>query len=213
MKSWMAMLVAMGVGVVSASAQLPTYEEVSPDLGVDLQVAMPGVGDYDLFEYGLTAELQFRDMVSAPWGYLLAIGYGEWVSDSGATKPGSNLYDFDGNLEVIPFGGSALYQVYQSDEITVTLDAGIRYLSTVSQITARNRDASPTERFEIDADDGIVYRFGAGADYALSPDFIWSVGLAYQGDIEKADISTSIGPARDLVMEAFIFSTALRLPF
>jgi hypothetical protein len=213
MKSWMAVLVAMGVSVGTVSAQLPTYEEVSPDLGVDLQVAMPGVGDYDLFEYGLTAELQFRDMVSAPWGYLLAIGYGEWASDSGANSPGSNLYDFDGNLEVIPFGGSVLFQAYQSDACNIILDAGIRYLSTVSQITARNSDSSPDQRFEIDADDGIVYRFGVGADYAISPDFIWSAGLAYQADIEKAEISTSLGPARDLVMEAFIFSTALRLPF
>ncbi len=212
MKKWLSCLAVLGLAASTVSAQLPTYEEISPDLGVNLQLFVPA-GDYDLYEYGFGAEIQFRDMVSAPWGYLLAIGYNEWSTDNNAKNPGSNLYDFEGNLEVVPFGGSVLFLAYNENDISVTLDAGIRYLSTVSKITARNSDSSPDVRYDLDADDGMVFRLGATADYLISPDFIWSAGVAYQGDIKKADLSTELGPARDNVMEAFVFETALRLPF
>lgn len=213
MNKWLSVFAMLGLGVSAATAQVPTYEEISPDIGVSIQIAAPGVGDYDLYELGLGAELQYRDMVSAPWGYLLAIGYSEWSTDANAKKPGSNLYDFDGNLEVIPFGGSVLYQVYREDNLSVTLDLGLRYLSNGSKITARNSASSPDVRYDVDIDDSIIYRFGVGADYAISPDLIWSAGVGYQGDFKEAEMTTELGPARDNVMEAFVFETALRLPF
>ena len=213
MNKWLSILAVLGLGVAAASAQLPTYEEISPDIGISVQLSAPGVGDYDLYDYGFGAELQFRDIVSAPWGYLLAIGYSEWTTDENAKKPGSNLYDFDGNLEVIPFGGSVLYQVYNEDSVSVTLDLGLRYLSNGSKITARNSDSSSSERYDVDIDDSIIYRFGVGADYVINPDVIWSAGVGYQGDLKEGDMSTELGPARDNVMEAFVFETALRLPF
>jgi hypothetical protein len=213
MKKWMFLFSAAALSSTIAMAQVPTYEEVSPDLGVSVQLAMPGAGDFDLYEYGLGAELQFRDFVSAPWGYLLAIGYSEWTTDSDAKNPGSNLYDFDGNLAIIPFGGSVLYKVYNEESLSVVLDVGVRYLSTESDITARNSDSPPDKRFELDYDDAMIYRLGVSADYVLSPDFIWSTGIGYQGDLMKADITTELGPARDNVMESFVFETGIRLPF
>jgi len=213
MNKIMMVLAGLGVSMSTAMAQVPSYEEVSPDLGVSFQLAMPGVGDFDLYEYGFGAELQFRDFFDAPWGYLIAIGYSEWASDNDATKPGANLYDYEGNLEVIPFGASVLYQVYNEENLSVVLDVGIRYLSTVSDITARNSDSSPDQRFELDIDDAIIYRFGVAADYVLSPDFIWSNGIGYQSDLNKADITTELGPAEDNVMESFFFESAIRLPF
>ena len=213
MNKLMLLVAGLGVGVSTAMAQVPSYEEVSPDLGLSIQLAMPGVGDFDLYENGIGAELQFRDIVDAPWGYLLAIGYSEWASDSGARDPGANLYDFDGNLEVIPFGASVLYQAYSEEALSVTIDVGVRYLSTVSKITARNSDSSPDQRFDLDIEDALIYRLGVAADYVLSPDFIWSNGIGYQSDLKKADISTELGPAEDNIMESFFFETAIRLPF
>jgi hypothetical protein len=211
-KQMLAGAVALMICSSVSMAQVPTYVEASPDLGVSIQAAFPGVGDYDLYDYGIASELQFRDWFNHPWGYLIALGYGEWTTDKNASSPGSNLYDFDGNLEIVPFGASALYQIYNENALSITLDVGIRYLSTVSQITARNSDDATGRRFDVDIDDSMIARFGVSADYMLNENVIWSFGLGYQGDLTNADVSTELGPARDNIMEAFFLETALRIP-
>jgi len=208
---FIAALLALAAGM-SARAQVPSYIEVSPDLGPQIQIALPGAGDFGLYESGVGMELQFRDWVNQPWGYLLAIGYAEWQADSGATKPGANFYDYDGDLEIIPFGASAIYQVFSDDDLSVTLEAGFRYLIMDSKIDARNSDQSPTERYDLDIGDSIVARFAGDVEYVLSKDFIGAVGLAYQLDTKRGDIDTDLGPARDNIMESFILELSLRMP-
>jgi len=200
------------IASASAIAQVPAYVEPSPDLGPQIQIAVPGAGDYDLYESGVILELQFRDWVSDPWGYLLSIGYGEWQSDSGATKPGANLYDFDGDIEIAPFGASLLYRMYASDELSVILEAGLRYFATDSKITARNSEQSPDNRYDVSIDDAIVGRAGVSADYVLNEDFVLSGGIAYQQDVDKGSLSTELGPGEDNSFEAFIVEFALRMP-
>lgn len=196
----------------SALAQVPSHVEASPDLGPQIQIALPGAGDYDLYDSGLTLELQFRDWVGDPWGYLLAIGYGEWQASDDAEKPGANLYDFDGDIEVVPFGASILYKMYEDDAWSITIEAGLRYFATDSKITARNSDQPPANRYDVEIDDSIVGRVGVSADYVLSEDFILSLGIAYQKDIEEGDLSTELGPGVDNSFESFIIETALRMP-
>lgn len=212
-KQWLIGSAMLFASTSISMAQVPTYIEASPDLGFSIQAAFPDDSDYDLYKHGLTAEMQFRDWFNHPWGYLLAIGYGEYASDSGATKPGSNLYDFDGSLEIIPFGASVLFQLYNEGNLSASLDAGVRYLSTESEISAKNSDDGTNKRFDLDYDDAIIYRIGASADYILSPDFILSVGAGYQDDITAAEVSTELGPVTDSSMKAFFLETALRMPF
>jgi len=205
-------LVAATLISTSAMSQVPTYVEASPDLGPQLQIAFPGAGDYDLYESGVILELQFRDWVSEPWGYLLAIGYGEWQADDGATKPGADLYDFDGDIEIVPFGASLLYKIHESDEFSVVLEAGVRYFATDSKITARNSGQSPDIQYDVSIDDSIVGRLGVSADYVLNEDFILSGGIAYQHDIEEGDLSTELGPGEDNRFESFVIDIAIRMP-
>jgi hypothetical protein len=203
---------ALSLGALTASAQLPTYDEVAPDLGLSLELALPGIGDFDLYESGLGVNLQFRDLFSAPWGYAFSIGYGSWSADSGARDPGANLFDFDGDMEVIPFGASVLYQLHTSDTLNVVLDGGLRYYVNDADITARNRDEGGNRRFALDIDDNVVVRVAVGGDYALTPDLTWSFGVGVQIDVTEGDITTSLGPAEDNRMEALFFETGLRMP-
>lgn len=205
-------IIAAIVASTAAIAQVPAYVEPSPDLGPQIQIALPGSGDYDLYESGVILELQFRDWVSDPWGYLLSIGYGEWQADSGADKPGANLYDFDGDIEIAPFGASLLYRVYESNDLSVILEAGLRYFATDSKITARNSEQSPNTRYDVSIDDAVVGRASVSTDYVLNEDFILSGGIAYQQDVDEGSLSTELGPGEDNSFEAFIVEIALRMP-
>lgn len=195
---------------IPAFAQVPSGVELSPDLGVAAIIDFPGSGDYDLFDYGLTAELQFRDWASYPWGYAITIGYGEWTTDRKATSPGAALYDFSGSMEVVPFGGSLLYSLYDNGSWRILLDAGVRYSAVDSKIKARNRDEGGTRKYNVDIDDSMQYTLSTGMDYTISPDISWSLGLGYRGDLTRGDLSTERGAGRDVVMESFFLGAALR---
>jgi hypothetical protein len=184
---------------------------VSPDLGPAVQVALP-TGDYDLYEAGVMVELQFRDWVNAPWGYLLAIGYGEWRADEDAEDPGPNLYDYDGELEVVPFGGSLILKAYEGQDIAITLEAGVRYFITDSSITARDTAQSPDNEYTVSVDDSLVFRAGASLDYVISPDYILSLGGSYLTDIDEGSVSTELSSATDNSFESLVFEVALRMP-
>ncbi len=201
-------LLMLGTGF--ARAQVPSTVEVSPDLGIAVVTDMPGTGDYDLYDLGLTAELQFRDWARHPWGYAMAIGYGEWTTDRSADSPGSRLYDFEGNLEIVPFGVSALYKAYADPTWSLIFEAGARYIVADSKIDARNYDQDPENRYNLTIDDSLLFTAGANADYAISPDIICSFGLGYRSDIIRGEVNTEFGPARDNIMESLYFSAVIR---
>jgi len=203
--------VMLGFSTFETRAQLPSRDEVSPDIGLVAVFDTPGIGDYDLYTYGLGAELQFRDWVSYPWGYSIALGYSEWATDKNAGSPGSNLYDFDGKLEIVPFGGSVLYHAYAGDSWDVSLDGGIRWLANDSKITARISGQDPENIYDVDVGDAIHMLLGVNADYKLSADILWSVSAGYRTDISRGSLSTELGPARDSIMESFVFTTGLRI--
>lgn len=198
---------------VQTQAQLPSRDEVSPDIGLVAVFDMPGIGDYDLYTFGIGAEVQFRDWVNHPWGYSLAIGYSEWSVDENADSPGSQFYDYDGKLEVVPFGGSVMYNAYSGESWNLSLDGGLRWLAIDSKISARNAAHDPTERYDVNVGDAVHMLLGVKADYNLSADVMWSVGAAYRTDISRGSISTELGPARDSIMEAFTFETGLHIRF
>lgn len=207
------LLYVLAFSAVEANAQLPSRDEVSPDIGLVAVFDLPGIGDYDLYKYGIGTEVQFRDWVSHPWGYSLAIGYGEWAADSNARSPGSQLYDFDGKLEVVPFGGSVMYNTFTGESWTLSLDGGIRWLAIDSKISARNTSQDPATRYDVNVGDAIHVLLGVKADYNLSPDVLWSIGTGYRTDVSRGDVSTELGPARDSIMEAFSFETGLHIRF
>jgi len=213
MKNIPAFVLSVIMAAGAAHAQLPSGVEAAPDLGLAVQVDFPGMGNFDLYDYGIIAELQFRDMIAHPWGYLVTIGYGDWSANRSATKPGASLYDFSGSLEVVPFGGSLLFSAYSDPSWSVILEAGLRYMALDSKIKARNADEGGNKKFTVDIDDALLLHTAVTADYLFSPDVIWSFGVGYRYDLIRGDISTEYGTARENIMESFFLETALRLPF
>lgn len=211
MKTMRSMLLLAAVVLVApfTRAQVPSSLEVPPDIGVVAQVDLPGAGDYDLYDFGLSAILQFRDWVSYPWGYALNLGFGEWTVNRNANNPGSGLYDFSGTLEVVPFGGSIIYSLYDDGPWRILADAGLRYVAIDSKITARQTGEGST-RYGVDVEDAFLYTLSTGVEYIFSPDVSWSLGLGYQSDITKGEVSTSLVKARDSIMESFFLTAALR---
>ncbi len=201
------------LGVMNTAAQPPRPTTTAPDVGVSLQVDFPGAGNYDLYDYGIIAEIQFRDWFSGPWGYELALGYGDWKANRNASRPGASLYDFSGSLEIIPVGGGLLYHLYANETLSLILNAGLRYMINDSSIKARNRDEGGTRTFNVDIGDALLFSGAVNVDYAFNPDIIWSAGLGYRTDISRGSLKTEWGSARDSIMESFFLETALRIKF
>ena len=201
------------LGVVShAQAQVPTRVEASPDVGASLQVVFPGAGNYDLYDSGVAIEVQFRDWFSDPWGYALSIGYGIWSTDRNAKRPGAGLTDFSGDLEIVPFGASALYRVHYDRDLSIVLDVGLRYIIADSSIKARYAPENSDKKYPVRIDDSILARFAAGLDYRITDNLIWSFAVGYYYDLDRGDLSTERGKARENIMESVYAETGLRFP-
>ncbi|HMP90755.1 MAG TPA: outer membrane beta-barrel protein [Kiritimatiellia bacterium] len=213
MKSALFITTVCLIGLVSsASAQLPSRVEASPDIGLSLQVVFPGAGNYDLYDSGVSVEAQFRDWFNDPWGYALAIGYGRWSTDRNAKRPGAGLTDFSGDLEIVPFGASALYRFHYDRDLSVVLDVGLRYIIADSKIKASYAPEGGTRRYPVKIDDSVLARFAVGVDYRITDELIWSFNAGYYYDLDRGDLSTEIGKARENIMESFYVETGLRLP-
>ena len=208
-----AVFILLSFGAERAMAQGYEVVERAPDVGFALQLDIPGRGNFDLYDVGLTGNVEFRGWFNDLLGYGLSIGYGQWSTESGATKPGARLFDYSGDLQVIPLTASLKYALFIDDAWDLILDLGLTYMIVDSDITARNRDQSGTRRFKVDIGDTVQLKPSIGADYHAADNLIWSFALGYRQDISRGSIRTELGPARDNIMESFYFETAIRLAF
>lgn len=210
---FLAILTLTALSTTRAVAQLAPAVERLPDVGLALQLDVPGRGNFDLYDYGLTAKVQFRGWFMDDFGYGLSIGYGQWSTDRSAKRPGARLFDYSGNLQVIPVSASLRYAVFLDETWDLILDLGLTYMFVDSDITARNLDQSGTRRYKVSVGDAIQLTPAIGADYHAADNLIWSFAVGYRHDLSRGSIRTELGPARDNVMESFFFETALRLTF
>ncbi len=199
--------------VERATAQWAPAVERAPDVGVALQLDVPGRGNFDLYDYGLTGKLQFRGWFTEDIGYGLSIGYGQWSTDRNPRRPGARLFDYSGNLQVVPITASARYALFLDEAWDLVFDLGLTYMLVDSDITARNMDESGTRRFKVSVGDAIQLTPAIGADYHAADNLIWSFLVGYRHDLSRGSIRTELGPARDNIMESFFFETALRFAF
>lgn len=181
------------------------------DIGAEVRFDLTDVGDNDLYDFGLGFALQYRHWFSEPLGYALSLGYSEYSVNRDASHPGANLYDFEGSLNLVPFGASLLYKLFADVNWRLYLDAGIRYLAVDSSITARNLDRPASERLKVNIDDSFLFTGSLNADYAINQDFQLTMGAGYSSDITRGETSTSLGAAADNIMESFALFIALRL--
>lgn len=159
-----------------------------------LVVQFPGTGDFDLYDIGFGAELQYRNWHFDPIGWALSAGFGTWEANEDCRKLGRIHTDFDGSVATIPLGVSALFYLYGTQDFSLLLEAGLRYVIVDADVDfIREGNLSST----LDIDDSVLGLLALEADYYVSRQFMVFGGLGYQQDIVRGEIQTPTGPLRD----------------
>ncbi|MBP7829876.1 MAG: hypothetical protein KA248_08165 [Kiritimatiellae bacterium] len=164
-----------------------------------LVIQFPGTGDFDLYDIGFGAEIQYRNWALDPFGVAFSVGYVQWEANEDCYKLGRIHTDFDGSVTTIPLGVSGLLYLYGSQNFSLILEAGLRYLVTDSDITF-NRIVETEEGkvpSSLEVDDSVIGLLALEADYYISKQALIFGGVGYQQDIERGAIDTPTGPLRD----------------
>lgn len=184
-----AMLVT--VSVVSVFADQPKRES---DIGLNATYYKPGKDDRYGNGYGADAQMRFWHNQSV--GLALSIGAASWQVDEqeeivsdGFTAVGMSI---DGDVTLIPLGGSLLFKPVNDDKISLSLEAGLRYVIVDSGVDAEVAAANATGALvamkdTVEIDDGVVGVLGANIEGRVSKTTSLFAGIGYQFDIVKGD--------------------------
>lgn len=170
---------------------------------------LPGTGDFDLYDYGLGLELQYRNWYFNPFGWSVSLGIASWEANSGCTDLGRAEHrDFDGTVTLVPVGLSGLFQLYSSETFNLLVEAGVRYVwvdADVDFVRVVQQDKGDPKAIpsRLEIGDGWLGVLAVEADYYVTERFLLFGGLGYQQDIVRGDIETPAGPLRDNELSAF----------
>jgi hypothetical protein len=203
--------------VVSASAPAGQWEAVG------------ALGTYfpsdDLWEsYTIGGEVKGAYWITPQWGVALAAGLVEWDMDQTEAISDIVSLGLSGEVLYVPMGVSILARLEadKKSRLTVLLEGGVRYMFCHAKVEARRTTIIPgddpdVESFEIDCDDGIVGRLGAGIEWALDDSQQAAKLLlagGYQFDLDKGEAEDDgwLGFSEDLSLEAFFVEIGLVIP-
>lgn len=98
----------------------------------------------------------------------------------------------DGDVTLIPLGGSILFRPVNDDKIALTIEAGVRYVIVDSQAEVEIAAVDffgdlVAAKDTIDIDDGVVGVIGANIEGKISEQVSLLAGLGYQFDLKKGD--------------------------
>lgn len=187
----------LGCGLAQAADSEP--DSWMNEVEGGLVVQFPGTGDFDLYDIGFGAEIQYRNWALDPFGVAFSVGYVQWEANEDCYKLGRIHTDFDGSVTTIPIGVSGLFYLHGSQNFSLILEAGLRYLVTDSDITF-NRIVETEEGkvpSSLEVDDSVIGLLAIEADYFISKQALIFGGAGYQQDIERGAIDTPTGPLRD----------------
>jgi len=185
--------------VVFAAEQQSNPWEVK--LGGDY--LFPGSKTWDK-AYGAQAQMIYR--WTTGWGIGLSAGLQQWAINEESSSHGGYIegvvpYGYathmTGNANMIPLGLSGLYAIPIGDRVRIDLECGLRYIfvnSSVEQSEALVLDGGNTRyaylfKSDVDIGNGLVGFAGVNIDVKLTDMFKVFVGVGYQLDVSKGDLT------------------------
>lgn len=227
MKSLMIMAILSALAVASAFSQenaMPTDniqgKALSTEITGTLQYIMPD--DDDTYDSGFGAEGQIRFWENANVGFALAGGIASWdineqeiVESDGFTAIGASI---EGSILMVPIGGSILVRSMLADNLSLTLEGGLRYVIVESDAQMEFAVANARGVFvggsaDIEIDNGIIGLVAANIEAELSPGVSLLCGFGYQFDIAKGDAKWMGEDLEENELKAFFLRAGIALVF
>jgi len=178
--------------------------------------------DRDNFKTGVGGEIQLRAWISDTVGVLVAGGGSSWearpereIQQVGGTLQGSEI---SGNVTLIPVGGSLILRDGAQGSSTVTLELGVRqvFAETQVDITLASLDADGAIRLEksaLEIDDSIIALAEAQVATKFGPASSLFLGVGYQWDVVKGDVSFNGNKIGENEWESLFFRAGLIVSF
>ena len=209
----LALVVLLGCLSTGAMAELVTKGDYGLELRGNVNYYMLGREKSDLFRSAFGAEAQYRNWLSDPFGFNLALGMTKWDVEKDSTYfrlP--TIQELDGSLTIIPIGGGVLYNPIISTRWSVVAELGLRYMLVNSDVQARDSERPTLEDIKID--DGLVALIVGDIEYKFTDQLSAFAGGGYQLDLMKASSSAWEGvDLRDVSFKGFIIRLGAQYAF
>lgn len=183
-------------------ASLLGFGAVAQDEGRGLDLTLAGQyfipGDDETYDQGWGVEAQARFWMNKHVGLALAGGGANWEinqQEEALVDDGVGFVaTFDGDVELIPLGGSILFRPLANESITLTLEAGARYVLVESEAGFEGRFVDPSGAVvlideTVDIEDGVVGLVAANLEGRLGARSFLFLGGGYQFDIDEGHAS------------------------
>ncbi|MGI5869375.1 MAG: hypothetical protein ACOX9C_08035 [Kiritimatiellia bacterium] len=192
----------------------------STDVAGTLQYFMPGQDDD--YDSGFGAEIQIRFWSCPNLGFALAGGVASWEvnEQEGVADYGSSAFaaSIEGDVTLVPIGGSILYRAALADNLNLVLEGGLRYVIVESDATMT---FALTEAYggvvggsaDMKIDNGFVGLVAANLEAELSPGVSLLGGVGYQFDITKGDVEWMGEDFGENELKAFFIRAGLAFDF
>jgi hypothetical protein len=168
----------------------------------------------DLFDFGLGANVSYREWFRFPWGAGVNLGLGWWQvnEDSKGFKYGA-LTDYEGDVMTIPLGASLYFNLIDWDNWNVILGTGLQYMFVDSSVSVFNNEEAVKRRQDVDIGGALLWNIGGEYEYMVAENIYVVGGLGYQIDLVKADTDYDGGSLRDTSFEAFYLQLGCKMLF
>ncbi len=191
----------MAVALTAPAAE-PVF--AGAECGTAAVAKFPGAGDFDLYDFAFGVEGQYRRWFTDTAGYALSLGVEQWMAEDGYSD--SFAARADGSAVAFPLGGSLLLRPYASATDRVTLEAGLRLIPAISDITV---DGEPGPA-DVSLDPSITGVLAANWDHAIGRDLFLTLGASYQADLMRGGADADGYRLGDNDWEAFGVQAGLR---
>lgn len=186
------------VQIVLMTTVLASAGFTSDKFGISGSAIFYMPGEDENFDSGFGAEAQacFWANEKETVGVALALGAASWK-----VKEYSDIFNYgiaavgmssDGDVTLLPFGGSILLRPLNNPKLALTVELGARYVSVNSEVTLEYAEASAYGQYFYskgiaEIEDGIVGVAGLNIEGRLHEQVSVIAGVGYQFDISKGD--------------------------
>lgn len=192
MKRMIGLLLGAALFSITATAQ-----SSAPPVDAVGAAVLYDPSDSDAYDFGAGLEAQGRIWLNPKVGFAVSIGAGSWrindrelsVREDGIVARGK----IDGDVSLLPLGGSLLVRPVNGPRMGLVLEAGLRYVAVESdaeiEVAANDgRGNSIYIKDTVEMDDGIIGVIGVEAQVSAGERVSLFAGLSYQFDLSKGDV-------------------------
>lgn len=196
-KKWTGVCAAVmvyAIGVYAGSFGTPAAERtVSATDGWEATASadyiFPGIGDFDIYEFGLGAQTGLRRWWDV-LGVELGLGIENWAA-GGSSRNWPGIVD--GNTLAVPLKLSGLWKVSESSCTDFSLHAGVGYRFVSADLSLQSGGLYD----EVDIEGSWFVEVGGEVSWRFAPDWSCTVGLAYQNDLSASEARAFGGALED----------------